>query len=151
MGFLYPFRVSRLSHTQILLEPLPLFPEGNPIVPFHFDKTIPILALPDLFQCSRIKENRGTLELKEDKNHRPDKQDDELHRDLGHPIEQQSDPALSDRTPGKIPLDLRLICPKVGEGDEQSTDQPGPEVIAIIEVEGEVHDVQAPHPPCNME
>ena len=72
----------------------------------------------------------------------PDEQDEELHRDLGHGVEQQAEAALRDRFAGEIALHLGLVAAEIGQRQEHAADQAAPEVVAVVPIEVQIHGVQ---------
>ena len=89
-----------------------------------------------------VEEDRRRLELIEDEYQRTEQEDEELHGDLEHGVEHQAEPALAQRRPRKIALDLRLVGTEVGQREEEAPQQAGPERIAAVHVDREVDPVQ---------
>src|SRR5215471_15721505 len=81
-------------------------------------------------------------EDEEHEHHRSQEQDEKLHRNLRHRVEQKAEPALCDRLSGKVPLHLALIGPEVSERKKHAADEPAPEVVAIAPVDGRGYGVQ---------
>src|SRR5581483_3065783 len=101
-----------------------------------------ITARTDLRTLRRVEEKRWCNELIEDEHHRADEQNEELHRHLDEAVETQSHPALPHALARQVTLHLRLVRSEVRQRDEETADDPRPEVVRRLEIEGEVDDVQ---------
>ena len=91
---------------------------------------------------SRIEKHRRLFELVEDKDQHPEQQDEELHRDFAHGIEHQAQPAFAQRSAGKVTLHLRLVGAEIGQQQKYSAEQPGPERVALVDIDRKIHGVQ---------
>ena len=121
-----------------------LLPVQPGVVGFEGRVSVPVGAVLDGRGLDRVEEQRRRHELVEDEDHGPDEEDDELHRDLEDAVGQEPLAAFGDRPSGQIALDLRLVRPEIGQGDEAPADEARPEVVAVLPVEGEIDDVQLP-------
>src|SRR5256714_529850 len=80
-------------------------------------------ALNRALVAGLIEKDRRLFELVEKKDHRAQKQNEKLHRHFHEGIEEQTDPGSAERISGEIALDLRLVGPEIGEGEEKSAEQ----------------------------
>ena len=87
----------------------------------------------------RIEKDRWLLELVKHKDQCAEQQDEELHRDLEHAVEHQAEPALAQRTAGQIALYLGLVGAKIRQREKEASERPGPEGVASVRTQGEVH------------
>ena len=78
---------------------------------------------------------RRLHEQVEHEHHGPDEQDEELHGDFGHGVEQQAQAALRDGFAGQVALHLRLVAAEIGEEQERAADQAAPDVEAVVPIE----------------
>ena len=90
----------------------------------------------------RVEVQRRRLELVEDEHHRPQQQDEELHGDLQHGVEHEAEPALAERCPREVALDLRLVGAEVRKREEEAPEQPRPERVPPARVDREVDPVE---------
>ena len=89
-----------------------------------------------------IEEHRRGTELVEHEHENAEQQDEELHRHLDQPVEQEPELALSRRVRGQDASDLRLVGAEVGELEEEPADQAGPQVVAARRIEAQVDGVE---------
>ena len=100
----------------------------------------------NVLQFHGLEQQRRPFENEEHKHHRADEQDEELHRDLGHRVEQQAEPALRHRFSGEIALHLRLIAAEVSQRQKHPANYAAPDVIAVVPIEVESDGIQ---PSCS--
>ena len=84
----------------------------------------------------------------EDEHHGADEQDEELHRNLGHGVEQQAEPAFRDRAAGEVPLHLRLVAPEVRQKQKRAAYETAPDIEAVVPVEVGGDGVESPRRAC---
>ena len=89
-----------------------------------------------------VEKDGGGLELVEDEDQRAEQQDEELHRDLQQRVEHEAEPALAQRGAADVALHLRLIGAEVGERQEESAEQAGPESVALGGIERKIHGLE---------
>ena len=118
--------------------------EGRGVVGFERAELRPVCARARAFELHGVEEDGRLRELVEDEDHRAEEEDEELHRHLDHPVEEQAEPALRDRLARQVALHLRLVGAEVGEREEAAAEESRPEVVLVRDVEGEVDGVQAP-------
>ena len=95
-----------------------------------------ILArLRDARQLCVLEQHRRLDEHVKDKHHGADEEDEELHWNLGHGIEQQADPAFHDRAAGEVPLHLRLVAPEVRQKQKRAAYETAPDIEAVVPIE----------------
>jgi hypothetical protein len=93
------------------------------------------LRVFDAAELRALEQHRRLHEQVEHKHHGADEQNEELHGDLGHGVEQQAQPALRDGAAGQVALHLRLVAAEVGEEQERAADQAAPDIEAVVPVE----------------
>ena len=79
-----------------------------------------------------VEKHRRLLELEENENHHAGEEDEELHRHLEHGVEKETEAAADERAARQITLDLRLVGSEIGESEEESAEQAGPESVALL-------------------
>ncbi len=114
-------------------------------MPLQLAEFFRILAGADFFRLYRIEKYRRGLELIEHEQHRPDEENEKLHGNFDHPVEQQPHAALGDGAPGEVALHLRLVGAEVGKLQEQPAQDAGPHRVAVVQIEGEINRVQFAH------
>ena len=67
-----------------------------------------------------------------------------MQGDFHETVEEQTDTAVSDGFARQVALHLRLVATEIGKRQEHSANQAGPQVIAILEIEGKIHGVEFP-------
>ncbi|NJL24014.1 MAG: hypothetical protein HC902_01715 [Calothrix sp. SM1_5_4] len=103
------------------------------------------LAREHLLDRHRIEKQRRRDELVEDEDHHPEKEDEKLHRHLEQAVGEQPEPTFGHRAPREITLHLRLIGAEIRQRKKKPAQNPRPEVVTVVEVEGEVDGVEPPH------
>ena len=101
----------------------------------------------DPLRLDRVEEDGRQDELVEGEDHRPDEEDDELHRHLHQAVRQEAESALRDGGAREVSLHLRLVGAEIREREKEAADEARPEVVAAPRVEGEVDGVQPPEAP----
>ena len=91
-----------------------------------------LLALCRALVSGLVEKDRRLFELEENENHHPGEEDEELHRQLEHGIEKETEAAAGERTAGEIALDLRLVGPEIGEREKESAEQARPKSVALL-------------------
>src|SRR5256714_7152993 len=108
-------------------------------------------ALNRALVAGLIEKDRRLFELVEKKDHRAQKQNEKLHRHFHEGIEEQTDPGSAERISGEIALDLRLVGPEIGEGEEKSAEDTGPKRIALRRIHRNIDGLQFSHPAGDVE
>ena len=108
------------------------------------------LAQEDLLDPGRfrlVEQHRRFFKLVEDEDQRAGEQDEKLQRHFHPGVEHQADPAVGDGFARQVPLHLRLVAPKIREGQEHAADQSRPERVPVARIEGKVHHIELPRHP----
>ena len=74
-------------------------------------------------QFHGLEQQRRFLKGEEHEHHRSNKENEELHRHLGHRVQQQAQAALADGFSGEIALYLALIGAEISQHEECAADQ----------------------------
>ena len=94
-------------------------------------------------QFGLLEEHRRLDEQIKYKHHSADEQNEKLHGDFGHGVEQQAEAALGDGASREIALHLRLVAAEVGEKQERAAEQAAPDVVTVVPIEVGGHHVEA--------
>ena len=103
-----------------------------------------LLALCGALVGGLIEKDRRPFELEENENHHPGEENEELHRQFEHGIEEQPEAAGGERTAGEIALHLRLVGPEIGEREKEAAEQTRPKSVAMMKIEREIDRVSFP-------
>ncbi len=112
---------------------------------------LPRIALRVHLQCRLVEVQRRRLELVKHEHQRTQQQDRELHRDLQHRVEHQSEAALAQRIPCEVSLHLALIGTEIRERQEEPAKDAGPDRVALVEVEREVNGFELAEAACDVQ
>src|SRR5690606_33673 len=91
-----------------------------------------------------VEVHRGLVKQKEHEDHYTDEKNDELHRDLQQPVEHQSHSRLSQGHPTQVTGYLRMVRAKVSQRKKGTTDNTRPDIVPVLQVKLNVHQVQLP-------
>src|SRR5690606_38599288 len=116
----------------------PLFIEADGVSIFRLQSAV--------FENPVVKNRRLDKEIK-DIHHHSDKEDDELHRDLEQSVEHQTQAAVRHRCASQVPANLRLIRTEVRQEQEHAGNQARPDIVAVSDIEFEIHEVEFSHLP----
>src|SRR5664279_5446874 len=89
----------------------------------------------DALELDLLEQHGRLYKQVEHEHHGADEQDEELHGDLGHGVEEEAQAALGDRFPGEIALHLGLIAAEIREEEEGAADEAAPDVEAVVPIE----------------
>src|SRR3954452_18643485 len=106
-------------------------------------KRLPRTGICSLRRLHWLKNHRSGRKQKEHEHHCSDKQDEQLHGDLYHSVEQKTQSALANGFAGQISLHLALITSKIGQSKESAANEPAPDVVAVAEIPMHIHYFQA--------
>src|ERR1700751_21849 len=112
--------------------------EGLSILLFN---GLPLRDASGTSRFRRLKDHRGGHEKRNHEDHDPNKENEQLHRDLHSRVEQQTQAALRDRFAGQISLHLALIAAEICQSQKSSANKPAPSVVSIAPVQSKFNDI----------